>query len=57
MKRKAGAWGYNWANLFPGGHKYRDLVLQIGGWTQKLTTLLCKKIYCCEIERSNNQKM
>jgi hypothetical protein len=25
---------YSWATFSRGGHKYRDLVLQIGGWTQ-----------------------
>jgi hypothetical protein len=29
--REPGAWGYNWANLSTGGHKYRGLVLQVGG--------------------------
>jgi hypothetical protein len=27
-----------------GGHKYEDLVLQVGGWPQSLTTLVGKKI-------------
>jgi hypothetical protein len=42
-KREPGAWGYNWATV-TGGHKYRDLVLQVGGLDTRLTSLLCKKI-------------
>jgi hypothetical protein len=33
-KREPGAWGYNWATLLLEDIKYRDLVLQVGGWTQ-----------------------
>jgi hypothetical protein len=29
---------------FTGGHKYRDLVLQVGCFDARLKTLLCKKI-------------
>jgi hypothetical protein len=29
-----GAWGYNWATLSLGGHKHRDLVLQVESWMQ-----------------------
>jgi hypothetical protein len=37
------------------GHKYKDLVLQVGGLDARLTTLLCKIIYCCEIQRSETR--
>jgi hypothetical protein len=47
-----GAWGYNWATLPLGGHQYRDLVLQSLGLHAKPTILLCKKDYCCEIQKS-----
>jgi hypothetical protein len=25
---------FTWGLFLTGGHKYRDLVLQVGGWTQ-----------------------
>jgi hypothetical protein len=28
--REQNGWGYNWATLFLGGYKYRDLALQVG---------------------------
>jgi hypothetical protein len=34
-----------------GRHKYRDLVLQVGGWTQGWGPCSVKE-YCCEIQRS-----
>jgi hypothetical protein len=30
-EKELDAWGYNWTTV-TGGHKYRDLVLQVGGW-------------------------
>jgi hypothetical protein len=44
MKMKPSAWGYNWATLSLGGHKYMDLVLQIGGLDARLTTSFWKNI-------------
>jgi hypothetical protein len=38
------ACGYNWATLSAAGHKYRDVVHQVGGVDARLTTLLRKKI-------------
>jgi hypothetical protein len=38
------SWGYNWTTPSLGGHKYRDLVLQVGGWMQDV-----------EIEWSNSR--
>jgi hypothetical protein len=37
------AWGYNLAPPVSGGYKYRDLVLQVGGWGVGLTTPPHKK--------------
>jgi hypothetical protein len=31
-------------NPVPGGHKHRDLVLKVGVFDARLTTLLCKKL-------------
>jgi hypothetical protein len=36
-----------------GGHKYRDLVLQVGGLDTRLTTLLSKRII---VEKSKEVK-
>jgi hypothetical protein len=30
-EKEPGVWGYNWDT---GGYKYRDMVLQVGGWGQ-----------------------
>jgi hypothetical protein len=35
-------------------HKYRDLTLLVGGLGARLTTLLCKKNYCCDNQGSEN---
>jgi hypothetical protein len=37
----------------PGGHKYRDLVFQVGGLYARLTTLLCKKIIVAKLKEVN----
>jgi hypothetical protein len=41
---------------FSWGYKYRDPALQVGGLDARLTTLFCK-IYCYEIQRSENQTL
>jgi hypothetical protein len=43
MKRGLDVWGYNWATLSLGGHKYKDL-LGFPGWglDARLTTFFCK---------------
>jgi hypothetical protein len=45
--REPCAWVYNWATLSLGGHKNRDLVLQVGG--------LGARLICCEIKRNENR--
>jgi hypothetical protein len=37
------------------GHKYRDLILQVGMLDAKLTTLRCTNNYCCRIRRNENR--
>jgi hypothetical protein len=43
-KREPSARGYNWATLFLGGYKYRDLALQVGGVSDE--TVKCGREFC-----------
>jgi hypothetical protein len=36
------------------GYEYKDLIFQFGALDARLTTLLPKKKYSCEIKRSGN---